>query len=136
MSLQFGSAEWIQALASALNESDAYATAAATWEGDLYFVCAADGPIADDIFMYLDLQKGRCLSNGVADSAEQFSPEFTLTAPLTTWQSVLGGTLNPIQAIMLRKIQLTGPMTKIMRNSKAAVELVNCAAALDTAWPS
>lgn len=136
MPLQFGSAEWTQALASALNESEAYAKAAATWEGDLYFICAAGGPISSDIHMYLDLQKGKCLSNGVASSAEQFSPEFTLTAPLAIWQSVLGGSLNPIQAIMLRKIQLTGPMTKIMRNSKAAVELVNCAAALDTAWPS
>lgn len=132
MSLLFGSADWLDEMANGINNSEAYAAAAATWEGDICFVCPAGDGQPSDIFMYLDLQHGKCLSHEVVDSAEKHGPEFKLIAPLPTWQQILSGSLDPVKAIMLRKIQLTGPMTKIMRNAKAAVELVNCAAAIDT----
>jgi putative sterol carrier protein len=52
-----------------------------------------------------------------------------------TWRQVIEGKLDPIRAIMSRKLKLDGPMAKVLKSPKAAVELVNCAKNLDTQWP-
>ncbi len=136
MSIEFGSAEWVSTLASTLNNSPDYASAAATWEGDLYFVCTAGDGIPADIHMYFDLQKGACLSHALASDSSDFTPEFVLSAPLSVWQPIIETGANPIRAIMMRQIALSGPMTKIMRHPKAALALVACASQIDTAWPT
>lgn len=36
---------------------------------------------------------------------------------------------------MTGKLKVKGPLAKILKSPKAAIELVNCAKALDTQWP-
>lgn len=119
-----------------LNESDAYQTAAAKWQGDFYFICPAEGAMTADLVMYLDLHEGRCLEACmVADQAEK-SPAYVLTAPLAAWKQVVAGELDPIQGVMTRKLKLAGDMMQVMRMPKAAIELVNCATQIETSWPA
>ena len=43
--------------------------------------------------------------------------------------------LDPIQALMTRRLKLRGNMMKIMRAPKAAAELVNCSTQVPTEFP-
>ena len=54
MAYKFPSAEWTEQLHEQVNSSDAYASAAKTWEGDLLLVIDGGGAI------YLDLWHGAC----------------------------------------------------------------------------
>jgi putative sterol carrier protein len=134
VSLPFPSDEWLQALHAELNESKAYRAAAAKWEGDLCFVVTAGPGIPQDTYLYMDLWHGECRNAKASD--EPVNSEFTISAPLPTWKKVIQGQLDPIRAIMGRQLKLKGPMAKVLKSPKAAVELVNCAKTLDTEWPA
>lgn len=130
MSIPFPSDEWIKALHEKLNDSSAYQEAAAKWEGDLCFVVTS---LDETAYLYLDLWHGECREAYASETP--LDSEFKLSAPITTWQRVINGELDPIRGIMGRHLKLDGPMTKILKAPKAAVELVNCAKQIDTDWP-
>lgn len=130
MAIPFPSDEWIQTLNTKLNESAAYKEAAKKWEGDLCFVVQQGG---QDTYLYLDLWHGE--SRGASYSETPINSEFTIAAPVKTWKQVITGKLDPIRGLMTKKLKLTGPMAKVLKAPKAAVELVNCAKTLDTDWP-
>jgi putative sterol carrier protein len=133
MSIPFASDEWVQALHAELNQSAAYQAAAKNWEGDLSFKIQPGPGFSQEKYLYLDLWHGE--SRSVKTSDTPLNSEFTITAPLMTWRQVIEGKLDPIRAIMSRKLKLDGPMAKVLKSPKAAVELVNCAKNLDTQWP-
>jgi len=136
MGIQFASDAWIKALMQELNNSAAYANAAKNWEGDFYFVIDKGDGLAEDAYLYMDLWHGACRDAFKVDDPGQKSPEFELSAPLKTWKGVLGKKIDPIQGLMTRKLKLKGPMVKIMKAPKAAIELVECCTKIDTEWPA
>jgi putative sterol carrier protein len=135
MGIQFASDEWAKALMTALNNSAAYADAAKNWEGDFYFIIDKGDGIAEDIYLYMDLWHGACRDAFRVEQADQKSPVFEMRAPLKIWQGVLSKKIDPIQGLMTRRLKLKGPMMKIMKAPKAAIELVECCAGLETDWP-
>ena len=137
----FLSTPWAEALCAALSASDAYREAAATWEGDLCFVArAGDGPdgsrLDADRTAYFDLHHGACRGAGAVSSAADVGPAFAIEAAYADWHKILGGRLDPITAVMLGKLRVTGDKSAVLRHAKAAKAMVACAAALDTEWPA
>jgi putative sterol carrier protein len=51
------------------------------------------------------------------------------------WRKVIEKKVDPIRALMTRQLKLQGTMTKIMKQPKAATELVNCCTLVETTWP-
>jgi putative sterol carrier protein len=133
MAILFPTDEWIKALHNELNRSKDYKEAAQKWEGDICFVIKKGAGVPGDTYLYLDLWHG--MSRDAYESSTPIRSEFTISAPLTTWKRVIEGKLDPIRGIMSRQLKLSGPMTKILKAPKAAVELVNCATKIDTEWP-
>lgn len=131
MAIEFATDAWIKALMVKLNESEAYQSAARKWEGDFYFIVQGDD---GDKYLYLDLWHGEAREAMAIDDPAAHSPEFKLSAPVKTWQGVLSKKIDPIKGIMTRQLKLSGPMVKVMKAPKAAIELVNCAAEIDTSW--
>lgn len=136
MGIQFATDEWIKALKEELNKSAGYQEAAKKWEGDFYFVVTADEQTPEDIYLYMDLWHGQCRDAFKADSAGQKSPEFKLQAPLKVWRGVLEKKIDPIKGIVTKQLKLDGPMMKVMKAPKAAIELVAACSRLDTDWPA
>jgi putative sterol carrier protein len=62
------------------------------------------------------------------------SPEFKITADMEKWKKVLAGKLDPVQGMVTRQIKLDGNLVKIMKNVKAAQELVRCATRVPTVY--
>lgn len=131
---KFPSHEWIIGLCEQLNKSEAYAEAAKNWEGDFYFVVEPGGPVKEQVMLYMDLYHGKCReAHGVTDPAEK-SPAFVMSAGYDAWVKVLKAQLDPIQGLMTRKLKLKGNQVMIMKNVKAAQELVKCCALVPTEW--
>jgi len=132
MSIPFASDEWIKTLMVKINESEAYRSAARTWEGDFYFIVEPGDTSSEPIVMYMDLWHGECRDAFVAEDAAAKEPEFRIHAPVSAWELVVTKQLDPIQALMTRRLKLQGNMMKIMRAVKAAQELVNCCTQVPT----
>jgi len=132
----FPSAEWVAQLQEAINHSAAYASSAKTWEGDFYFIVEPGGGLTEPVKIYLDLWHGQCREAYLVQGEDDKKPEFIIAGPLETYRQIFSKKLDPIQALMSRKLKLQGNMGKVMRAVKATLDLVNCAASVDTVFPS
>jgi putative sterol carrier protein len=131
MTIKFPSDEWAKALMEELNRSQSYAEAAKNWEGDFYFIILPDQG-GEPVHMYMDLWHGKAREAFVADDPSVKNPAFRMTAPARTWRKVIEKQLDPIQGLLTRQLQLTGNLGMIMKNVRAAQELVNCTTQVST----
>lgn len=134
MSFLFPSDDWVKAAMLEVNSSEAYKEAARTWEGDIEFVITAVPGAKKETVLYMDLWHGEC-REAYEVTAPKSKPEFTITAPLSVWRKVLEGKLDPIRGLVSRQLKMRGNMMKVMKAPKAAIELVNACALVDTEWP-
>lgn len=138
MSYEVFSEDWTRAWAEELRTSDAYRTAAATWEGSLALVMTADGDGADNDAAqaaFVDLWHGECRGARPASDEDRATADFVIAAASQTWQQVLAGKLEPVFGIMSGKLKLErGSLAKLVPQVTAAKELVACAARIDTVF--
>ena len=135
MAHAFPSPEWAQALKQAIDESAGYRTAGAAWtHGPVAFVIKADPAIGlpEDVGMLLDLHQGVCRAARVVDRAEADRAPFCIAGDYARWKAVLRKELDPIKAMMQKKLELKGQMTVIVRFVNASKELVECATRVPT----
>jgi len=135
MAYLFPSPEWLQALKDKLNNDEKYAQTAHKWEGEIVFYIEAGGPIKEDMIFYTDLWHGKCRDAFVvADDAQlkELAPAYILTAPYQTFVRVLKGQLDPMQAMITRKLKVQGSMGYMMRNVPTVLEFVRCAKEIET----
>jgi putative sterol carrier protein len=135
MTYRFPSEEWLQAFMDEINNSEAYRKAAATWEGDFYFVIEPGSGFPEPAVLYIDLWHGEARSVSMVASESEKNPEFIIRAPIGTWQRVIEKKLDAIQGLITGQLKLKGTLSKIMRAPKAAAELVNCATQVPTEFP-
>lgn len=132
------SKEWVEEYVKKLNANPAYKEAAATWEGDFFFVVRDDKDKKKILkAAYFDLWHGKCREAFEVEDMEssEKKPEFVFDGPLKNWIMVVKKQLDPIQGLMTGKFKLTGNMQKVMRAVKAAQELVNTATTVETEFP-
>ena len=136
MAIFFPSDEWIKKMMDNLNASSSYLEAAINWEGDFYFIIEPGGKLKEQVILYMDLYHGKCREafqvNGQKD---QLKPVFVLSAPIGNWKKVMTKKVDPIQAIMTGQLRLRGNMSIVMRNVRAAKELVENCTRIDTDFP-
>lgn len=129
----FATQAWADAFRAAINNSPTYQAAARQWEGDFWFIVDAEGDMPS-VPIYLDLWHGECRLCEVAVSEAARKPEFRIAGSRRAWQRVASREIDPIRALMTGTLKIKGSMGKIMRNVKAAQELVLCASAVSTAF--
>lgn len=127
MSAIFPSAEWLKTFEEKLNTDQRYAQIAAKWEGDMYFVIESDGNLKESMIMYLDLWHGTCRSTEIVADLSSHSPAFSLKAGYGNFARVLKGELDPMQAMLTRKLDVKGNMAVMMRNVPTVLDFVRCA---------
>ncbi len=134
MAYLFPSAEWVAAFKDALNNSEAYKKSAAKWEGDFYFIVKGKG-LEKPFVMYLDLWHGECRDAYVVEDMSEKTPEFIIEGDIEVYKQIFDKKLDPIRALVSRKLKLKGNLGKIMRSVKATLDLVNAAASVPTEYP-
>ncbi|MBI5652453.1 MAG: SCP2 sterol-binding domain-containing protein [Chloroflexi bacterium] len=130
--IQFGSNEWVQALHNELNASEAYGEAAKNWEGDFYFVVEPEGEVKAPIYLYMDLWHGKSRAAFVVNDKREKNPAFVMAGPYSKWKKVVTAQLDPIQAMMTGQLKLKGNMVMVMKNVKAAQEIIKACTRIET----
>jgi len=131
--VKFPSEEWLNEYVVKLNSNANYEDSAKQWEGAFVFVIGKDDAFDKDAYMYLDLYHGKCRSAKFSLAAADLPPpEFKYTGPFGNWRKLINKEIDPIQGILTGKFKLEGSMMKVMRYTKAAKELVNTAATVQT----
>jgi putative sterol carrier protein len=131
----FGSNEWIQALHNELNASQAYEDAAKNWEGDFYFIVEPEGALTETVYLYMDLWHGKSREAKLVTDPKEKNPAFTMSGKYGKWKLVVQGKLDPIQALMTGQLKLKGNMAMVMKNVKAAQEIIRACTRIDTEFP-
>jgi putative sterol carrier protein len=122
----FPSQEWLDSLKDHLNSDEKYARVGKNWEGDIVFDIQPEGALTEGKNIYLDLWHGKCRNAYFFDQQEK-EPTFVLQAPFGNFARVLKSELDPMTAMMTRKLKVRGSMTYMMRNVPTVLEFVRCA---------
>lgn len=127
MDAVFPTPAWLESFEKKLNTDERYARIGSKWEGDIYFVIQPEGNLKEQVIYYLDLWHGKCRSTEVVSDITSRSPAFTMRAAYGNFARVLTGDLDPMQAIMTRKLDVKGNMAVMMRSIPTVLEFVRCA---------
>jgi putative sterol carrier protein len=126
MAVKFPSPEWLQTLSDKLNSDERYAQIARNWEGDMCVVIEPSGPLTEKQLYYLDLWHGKCRKVEILKDMASIQPKFVLTATYDNISRIMKGELDPMQAMMTRKLQVHGSMAYMMRNVPTVLDFVRC----------
>ncbi|MFX1577173.1 MAG: SCP2 sterol-binding domain-containing protein [Promethearchaeota archaeon] len=132
--MKFGTPQWIEQFVKTLNENKAYAEAAATWEGDFLFIVYPnkEAGFDEEVVMWMDLWHGKSRDYALLIDRNAKDTAFIYEGELENWKAIIEGRLDPIKALLTRKMKLTGDRAKVMRATRAAKELVRTAQMIKT----
>ncbi len=126
MAIVFPSPEWLEKLGEKLNADEQYARIAKNWEGDMACVFEPGGPLKEQLIYYLDLWHGKCRKTAILKDMMEIKPAFILKAPYENFARIVKGELDPMQAMLTRKLQVQGSMAYMMRNVPTVLDFVRC----------
>ncbi|MFX1302706.1 MAG: SCP2 sterol-binding domain-containing protein [Promethearchaeota archaeon] len=132
MTVKVLSKEWVEAVCKAINNNPNYKPSALTWEGDVLLVFEPSGNLDHEVRVFLGLYHGECTGTRLIPEGEEVETEFIMSGLYLNFVSVVKKEIDPIRALMSGKLKLEGDMAKLMRNAKAALEMVNSFANVDT----
>jgi putative sterol carrier protein len=104
---KFPSIGWLMALKDKLNSDEKYAKVASKWEGDIMFQIEPDDLLTTPTYYYTDLWHGKCRDAYVVDQeqVDDLTPAYLLSAPYSNFSRLLKGELDPMQAMITRKLK-------------------------------
>jgi putative sterol carrier protein len=131
MGYPFPSEEWLKALSDVLNSDERYAEVARNWEGDMLVMVEPEPGASDaagSVGAYLDLWHGRCRRVALYSAGDPtiLKAAFTLRAPRSMLLRIMEGGLDPIQAMVTRKLKVEGNMAYMMRNVPTVLDFLRC----------
>jgi len=127
MSAVFPSLEWLNELDAKLNSDSRYADIAKKWEGDMTIVVEPDGNLKEKKIFYLDLWHGKCRGVAELKDVSEKKAAFVLAATYENIKRIMTGKLDPMQAMMTRKLSVKGSMAVMMRSVPTVLDFVRCA---------
>ena len=130
--------EWSRACCERLNARESYRSAAATWEGAIVLVMAADPAqgVDADRAVYIDAHQGACRGARMAAEGETETAPFVFRADVPTWKRLLAGETDPVAAVMAGKLRLVrGGLMTVAKHAGAAKEMIAAAAEVGGTFP-
>lgn len=131
----FPSAAWVQAFCDEFVAHPNAGEAARTLEGTYRFVIEPAGPLQErhtyDVGIEPDGDAG---ASAVLLDEPPERPRLELRADYANWRRLIGGKLDIAMAIMLRRLRVTGDLSRLTRNLSSAKPLTEALGAVDTQW--
>ncbi|MFN3308525.1 MAG: SCP2 sterol-binding domain-containing protein [Anaerolineales bacterium] len=122
----FPEVDWFLKLKDKLNSDTQYARIAHSWEWDLLFAIEADDTLKEPLYVHMDLWHGTCRDVKIVEDVKQVKATFILSAPYQNYVAILSGKLDPMQAMLTRKLRVQGNMAIMMRNVPTVLDFVRC----------
>ena len=127
MSAIFPSIDWLNELEAKLNNDERYADIAKKWEGDMIVVVEPEGNLKERMIFYLDLWHGKCRGVAMLKDPAEKQATFALSATYENIKRIMTGKLDPMQAMLTRKLTVKGNMAVMMRSVSTVLDFVRCA---------
>ncbi|MCE4601136.1 MAG: SCP2 sterol-binding domain-containing protein [Desulfurococcales archaeon] len=131
---RFPSKEWAEAYCRELNNNPNYERSGKGWVWPILFKISKLPEELDKEFegkkpgFILKLNNGKCEGVEWYDDASQADAPFILSATYNDWLDIISGKINPLTAILRRKLVVEkGNYSVIMRYPIAALEMVKTA---------
>ena len=127
MNPKFPGEEWLNNFHNRLNTDEQYARIAKGWEGDITVVLEPDHSLNEKLIFYFDLWHGKCKRVAILKSEGEVNSAFVISSTYDNFVLLLRGKLDPIQAMLTRKLKVKGSMAVMMRNVPVVLDFVRCA---------
>ncbi len=118
----FPSREWCEAAIALVNADPESLEASNGWQGDLGAVVEAEpGKLSDSFTVHVvpegnRVEKIRFL--GDPDDLEELDPAYVVRAPYSVWKALLQGTLDPVEAVVRRRVQVLGNVQPLIERAR------------------
>jgi putative sterol carrier protein len=129
---KFPETSWLKALEVKLNSDEKYAQVARNWEGDMLCVIEPGGALQEPLIFYLDLWHGKCRSSAILENGANTKAVLSLKAPYDQFVRLIKSELDPMQALLTRKVSVQGNMALLMRNVPVVLDFVRCCREITT----
>jgi putative sterol carrier protein len=124
------SEEWTKTLGEKLNSGKDFLSAAQDLSWSVVLSVTEDSP---EKSIFINFENGKCKSAGDASPADLESTEFIIAASKNSWENLLTGKLDPMMAVMTKKLELKkGNIGGLMKYIEAAKELFKSAKQITT----
>ena len=132
MSVLFPSEEWVLEVREKLNANPAYQKAAGKWEGTFVFHILPEENLLDEEFiLWTDPWHGQMRSAKRLSSLDDETVNYGLVGKYSVWKKVIMGNLDSTKAMMTGKLKVSGKMSYLLRNKKAADVIVSTLKGMD-----
>ena len=92
------------------------------WRGDFGVVIEAEAGKLDEHFVvWLRPEEGRVAELRVLvdpDDLDEFEPAYRLSAPYSVWKGILLGSVDPVEAIVKRRLRVEGDVQPILERMR------------------
>ncbi len=132
--LLFPSEEWVKEYCKRLSESPDYNKTGKGWKDPIKFKVTELGDLKEKVrydSFILNLNDGKCLSSEMVEDPAKSAP-FELTATYANWKKIIGGKINPTQAMLTGQIKVKGNIALLLRYASAAIAMVKAAQTVPT----
>lgn len=138
MTIEFPSEEWIEEWQRRLNENERYAELGADWgldfNGDFVFTIEADDRFDETQHYFVGLEGGKCTDAYRVEDLDEVNYGFEMRGPYSHWRQLSDGDVGAIDGLMQGKFKLNGDMQEVLQYTDASVEMVECAAQIETEY--
>jgi putative sterol carrier protein len=118
----FPSRGWAEAAMALVNADPEIADAGRGWMGDFGVVIEAEaGKLDEDFVAWIRPEAGRVLELRVLvdpDDLDEFEPAYRLRAPYSVWKGLLRGSVDPVEAIVKRRLRVDGDVQPILERMR------------------
>ncbi len=133
---EFPSRAWMDELCDQLASADDAAAIARALEGSYAFVIEPDGPIPERERYDLHIRPVEGGARAEVLDAPAASPRLQLSARFGRWWQLVRGELDPVRAVMLRRLKVAGDLSGVARSLDSDRPLLDAVRRVDAQWPS
>jgi putative sterol carrier protein len=114
----FPSKEWCEEAVRLVNEDPERSLAAQGWQGEIGVIVDAEpGKLARPFVAHVvprnaRIEKLRVLED--PDDLDELEPAYLARAPYSVWKQLLQGSLDPVEAVLRRRIAVKGDLQQLI----------------------
>ncbi len=134
--LLFPSDDWVKEYCKRLSESPDYNKTGKGWKDPIKFKMTELGDLKSTIpydSFILNLRDGKCDGSEMVSDPNK-TASFELTATYTNWKKIIGGKINPTQAMLTGQMKVRGNIALLLRYASAAIAMVKTAQTIPTKY--
>jgi putative sterol carrier protein len=118
----FPSKEWCEEAVRLTNADPEASAAAADWNADFGIVIEAEqGKLEKPFTVHVEPKGGKIARYKILrdpDELEEIEPAYLARAAYSVWKGLLLGQLDPVEAVLKRKITMTGDLQPLIERAR------------------